>query len=295
VQMVRVKGPGLPAAGVVMHRSAICGTGDYMAVSNKTGSLLNSQGQPQLWNGSTTSSFKLAAELKSGIFDWSKVGLNSSYRDSPMSDADLAAIPSFAQYTWELWLFGPGRAYRSNITNATAPDVTYTQRISSRVPSVGSLKTMPWNSIDASDFLNPASALAAAQPSATVSWKATAEPVDAAGAFGQKNVAAIGSTPASFVRVSADTSATGVKISATSSTVSPGTEVAGTASLAGITGTTPPIPNCANAQFPALDAVPGTKDINNNLYGTYREQSVRSRNYSLARKYVFNSWNNFID
>lgn len=292
VQTVRVKGPGLPALGVVMHRSSICGANDYMTITNKTGSLLNSLNSPTLSNGSTTNNFKLAGELKSGAFDWTKVGTFSSWRDTPMSDADLAAIPSFAEYTWELWTFGPGRAYRSSITNATPADITYTQRLTSRPPSVGSLKGLPWNSIDANDFLNPASALASAQSTVTVNWKSTAEPVDAAGAFGQRNAAAIGATPASFVRVGADTSA---KISDTSRTVSPATEVAGTASLAGMTGATPFIPSCANAQFPAFDAVQGTKDSNNSLYGTYRDQYVRSRNYGLARKYVTNSWSNFID
>ncbi len=298
VQTVRVKGPGLPAAGVVMNRSSVCGTDGYMTISNKTGALLNTATTPVpiLFNGSTQNNFKLNAELKAGSFDWTKVTTNSSWRDSPMLDADLAAIPSFANYTWELWTFGTNRAYRSNITPSTPADITYTQPISSRPPTVASLKSLPWNSVDASDFLNPASTLAASQPSTTVSWKATAEPVDTAFAFGQKNTAPVGAGQPSFVRVVADSSSTGgLKVSSSSASVSPGAETAGTASLASMTGATPPTVNCSTAQFPVLDAVVGTKDINNNFYATYREQTVRSRNYNLARKYVTNAWSNFID
>ena len=299
VQTARVKGPGLPAAGVVMHRSAVCGTNDYMTISNKTGSLLNSSNVPQLFNGGTSNAFRLAAELKSGTYDWSKVGAFSSWRDTPMSDADLAAIPSFAEYTWELWTFGaPGRAYRTDLTLAPAADVVYKQRLTSRPPAVSSLKSLAWNSIDANDYLNPASGLAAPQTAVTVNWKSTAEPVDYANVFGQRNAAAVSTTtPAtqvSFVRISADTSTTGVKISDSSKTVSPVFDPAGTASLAGMTGATPPDVNCANAQFPAFDAVVGTKDATNS-YATYRDMTIRSRSYSLARKYVTNAWSNFID
>ena len=307
VQTVRVKGPGLPAAGVVMHRSAVCGTNDYMTISNKTGSLLDGSTppQPRLFNGGTSNAFRLAAELKSGIYDWTKVGAFSSWRDTPMSDADLAAIPSFAEYTWEVWKFGtavppsaPVRTYRTDITNATPADFTYTQRLTSRPPAVSSLKRLAWNSIDANDYLNPASVLAAPQPDVTVNWKSTAEPVDYANVFGQRNAAAVSTTtpatPASFVRISADTSTTGVKISDSSKTVSPASDAAGTASLAGMTGATPPVENCASAQFPAFDAVVGTKDATYS-YATYRDMTIRSRSYSLARKYVTNAWSNFID
>ena len=300
VQTVRVKGPGLPAAGVVMHRSAVCGTNDYMTISNKTGSLLNSSNVPQLFNGGTSNAFRLAAELKSGTYDWTKVGASSSWRDTPMSDADLAAIPSFAEYTWELWTFGTGRTYRTDLDLVPEPaaNVVYTQRLTSRPPTVSSLKSLAWNSIDANDYLNPASVLAAPQTAVTVNWKSTAEPVDYANVFGQRNAAAVSTstpaTPASFVRISADTSTTGVKISDSSKTVSPASDAAGTASLAGVTGAALPNVICASAQFPAFDAVVGTKDATNS-YATYRDMTIRSRSYSLARKYVTNAWSNFID
>ena len=253
------------------------------------------------FNGATSNNFKLAGELKAGAYDWNKVSAFSSWRDTPMSDADLAAIPSFAEYTWEVWTFGtavppsaPVRTYRTDITNGKAADFTYTQRLTSRPPAVSSLKTLVWNSIDANDYLNPTSVLAAPQTAVTLSWKSTAEPVDQAFVFGQKNSAASGTTPASFVRISADTSATGVKISESSKTVTTVSDPAGTASLAGMTGAIPPVVNCASAQFPAFDAVAGTK-VATASYATYRDLTVRSRGHSLARKYVTNAWSNFLD
>jgi hypothetical protein len=281
----------------------VCGTNDYMAITNKTGNLVNAtSGNPFLFNNGSTNSFKLAAELKSGAIDWTKLGASSAWRDVAATDAELAAVPSFADYTWEVWTFGAGRAYRSaaTLTNTTAPDVTYTQRISSRVPSVGSLKTLPWNTIDANDYLNPTSTASAAQTTVTVAWKSVAEPVDYVNVDGQKNTAGIpatattAATPASFIRISGDSSSTGVKVSDSSKAVSSAADPAGIASLIGVSGGIPIIPNCSLAQFPVLDSVVGVKDANG-TYGTYRDLAIRSRNYSLARKYVVSSWNNFID
>jgi hypothetical protein len=294
VQAVRVKGPGLPATGVVMHRSNVCGTNDYMTITNKTGLLQSSTGGAILFNGASTNNFKLSAALKTGTYDWTKVATSSSWRDTPLADPDLASIPSFAEYTWELWTFGAGYAPRNSatLTNTTPADVTYKQRITSLPPAIGSLKTLPWNTINSTDYLNPASTLASAQSSVTVSWNPIAEPVDYASAFGQKHTVVSGVVPASFIRTSADTSSFGVKLGATSSTVSPATDDrAGTSSLLGITLTSP---NCAGAQFPLLDSVVGTKDAVNS-YATYRDVTVRSRAFNLSRKYVTNSWNNFID
>lgn len=292
VQMVRVKGPGLPADGVVMNRSSMCGTHDFMTITNKTGKLLNPSGQPYLFNASGANNYKIAAELKTGGYDWTKVASSTSWRDMPMTDGELAAIPSFAEYTWELWTFGSNRSYRKDITNLTKPDVTYTQRLNSRLPSVGSLKTLPWNTLEANDFLNPSSSLAAPQSAAAVSWKATAEPVDNVYAAGQKNTAAFGSTPATFVVVGANNH-TGLKITDYSKNVSPALDPSGTASIALLVNTVS-VPNCATTPFPALDAAVGIKD-GPYQYATLREVSIRSKSYNLTRKYVGNSWSNFID
>jgi hypothetical protein len=303
VQMVRVTGPGLPTAGVVMHRSSICGSNDYMTISNKTGALVNSNNVTQLWNNNTSNNFKLSAQLKAGTLDWSKVSSPSSWRSTPMSDADLAAIPPFAEYTFELWNFASSSplTYRSGVTNASVPDVTYKHRLTSRPPAVSSLKGLSWNAVNANGFLDPTNPLAAPQASSSVMWTQAAEPVEYVSVFGQKAVANTASTSATAtnVRVSADTSGYGLSLNSRTTSVSPVNETAGTASLAGIVGANPTIPICQNISFPQLDSVVGTNPLGaDNLThsnASYREITIRSRASTLARKYVSNSWNNFVD
>lgn len=293
-QAVRVKGPGLPAAGVSMHRSNLCGPDTYMTITYKTGSLVNPAGAAVLYNTSTSNNFKLSAALKTGTIDWTKVTNFSNWRDAPLPDADIAAIPSFAEYTWEVWTFGGTngtRVFRA-LTNATPADITYTQRLPAKLPAVSSLKTLPWNTIDTAEYLNPTGTLTGAQSSASVSWKSLVEPVDYVNVTGNKFVAA----SSSFVRVSSDTGNSVIKISETSKTVAVVNDTAGTSSLLGLTGVALPlIPNCAATPLPAFDGVQGTKDAAGNATATSRSLTIRSRDANLTRKYVSNSWNNFID
>ena len=282
VQAIRVKGPGLPDAGVVMHRSNQCNTSGYMSVTNKIGTLTNTSNQSIGYNSNTGNNFNLAVEGKTGTFDYSKVTTNRTWRDTAMTDTELAAIPSFAQYTWEIWNFLPGPAYRGTITNATPPDAIVYSRIGSRVPSIGSLKSMAWNTINTSDFLNPASSLAAAQTTGTIGWKSVAEPVDRVFMYGER-----AAPPAAFLRASAGSS---VKISETSKTLTFVAETSGTDELP--IGMNIPHSSCSTVQFPSFDAVAGT-NVSGIYTGTNRSMTVRSRSFNLARKYVTNAWNNY--
>jgi hypothetical protein len=304
VQAVRVKGPGLPASGISMHRSNICGTNDYMTITSKTGSLVNSSNASILWNSGTANNFRFAAELKSGTLDWSKLSASNGWRDTAMSDAELLSIPPFAEYTFELWTFGSANgviSYRNNITNSTPPDVTYTQRLTSKPVALSALKTYAWNALNTSGFLNPQDPLAAGANNAAVAWTQTAEPVDYVNVFAQKAVSNNTTTANNYsnIRISADSSSYGISLNSRSASVSPAIDPAGTASLSGISGVTPSIPNCAAAMFPALDAVLGTNPLGADSVAranaTYRDITLRSRAPSLVRKYATTSWSNFAD
>jgi hypothetical protein len=304
VQAVRVKGPGLPAAGITMHRSSACGTNDYMTITSKVGNLIFG-GNSILWNSATTNNFRLASELKTGVIDWSKVSGLSGWRDAPMTDAEISSIPPFAEYTFELWNFGAvtggGFSYRTDITNTTTPDVTYKQRLASKPPVPSSLKHFTWNTLNTNGFLNPQDALAASAASVSASWTQMAEPVDMLTAFGQKAVANATTTANNYsnLRVSADTSGVGVSLNARTAAVSPINDPSGTAGLSGIVGVVPNIPNCAGISFPALDAVAGTNPIGADSVAranvTYRELILRSRTPYLLRKYSIAAWSNFSD
>ena len=305
VQLIRVKGPGLPANGVVMHRSSVCGANDYMTITNKTGALVGTTATgvttPFLYNSGGSNNFKLAAELKTGTFDWSKVTSSSSWSTTALTDVDVTAIPAFAEYTFELWHFAAGVSgltprTSANLTSTTAPDFTYKQRISSRPPAITSLKNLSWNTLASSTFLDPNTTTSSLQTSSTVNWTPTAEPVDGVSSSGQKFTATTDPTQATSLIVNADTSATGVKISARTATVTPASEVSGIESLRNL-GVT--IPSCSTASYPTLDTVMGTRVTGTDgvvrSNGTYRDQVIRSRAANLTRKYVANSWNNFID
>jgi hypothetical protein len=299
VQIARVKGPGLPSSGITFARSAACGSDGYLSLANKTGSLVDSSNASLLYTFNSGTVFRLSGALKSNTaIDWTKYATNSFFRDTAMSDAALTAIPSFAEYTWELWLFGSSgstRVARTNITNATAPDFTYTQRLTSRLPTPVSLRTMPWNTINANDFLVPTSAMAAPQTAVTVSWKALADPVNFVYASGGKFVAATSTSVSSFASARADSSATGVKITDTSKTISAATDTGtGTSTLAGVIGANSPATSCATnpSPFPAFDGVAGTYSATYGSAYTSRSLGIRSRNSNLVRKTVLNRWDN---
>ncbi len=299
VQLARVKGPGLPPEGVMLTRSNVCGVNDYMTIYSKSGQIRNVGSLPILYTSSSSNNFRLSAALKTGAIDWSKVTNFSNWSTAPLTDNQLAAIPNFAAYTWDLWLMQRNTSgnlvYRADLDTNTVPDVTYRQQVTSRAPAIGSLATLPWNTLNANPFLDPTSASATVQSSVQVGWTATDTPVDSVTVFGQKNTAAFATNAASSIRVSGDTSRTGVEINATTSTVSPAGDASGTETLRGITGVALPaaaIPNCTTASFPAFDAVAGTADVNGQ-YATFRSITIRNKAPSLARKYVTQSWSNF--
>ncbi len=281
-----------------MHRSSLCGEDTNMTISTKNGALVNASNVPILFNNSGATSFRLAAELKNGTFDWSRVAQSVAWRDTPMTDAELAAIPPFAEYSFELWLFGPGFTYRSNLTNATTPDVTYRQRMNSRPLAISALKNQQWNILSASDFLNPFSLLFVAQSTVSVNWNALAEPVDFVGVAGAQLTAT--TTSATSVVVTGSASVGNPQSGVRSISIAPTSLVAGTASLAGIGGVNITIPNCSTiTQFPPLDIAAGTKITGTDnvvrANGTARELVIRSHATNRAHKFVTRSWNNFID
>ena len=79
-QVVRVSGPGLPAAGVVLARSRVCGTNGYLSVQNTRGSLTYAADDPispnktiQTTAQNTTHVVLAASPLRAGdTLDWSR-------------------------------------------------------------------------------------------------------------------------------------------------------------------------------------------------------------------------------
>jgi hypothetical protein len=114
VYAVRVKGPGLPLAGVVIAKSSGCGTSNYLALYSNDGSFPSSS----ILMPTTTTGNGWTMDVKNfgtgytgtdfynqnrGIN--SGTGLPSTSTTSSIAPValDVSAIPEFARYTWEVF------------------------------------------------------------------------------------------------------------------------------------------------------------------------------------------------
>lgn len=197
VNAVRVTGPGLPSAGVVLGRSTALGTADYLQIQNKTGTLTYSSS-----NTRTSSAFILSvANADKSAVDWQ--GTNSNWATTPL--AEFASIKPFSRYKFEV--------FRN--TTDTAPKTVFYARMTAApvAPSFGG--ALQWNMLNAASkaYLDPSNAeKAAALASATIAWTRNplAAPVEHINLFGSS----------STVRILAQKA--GIKQSETSAVVSTG-------------------------------------------------------------------------
>ncbi|RJG07712.1 carboxypeptidase regulatory-like domain-containing protein [Noviherbaspirillum cavernae] len=94
VHQVKVTGPGLPAAGVVLARSSSCGTANYFAVANKTGDLSVTA------TSNVSTSFALSGAFADGSsYTWSSSSPN--FASAPVTD--FSAFKPFGRYKFEVY------------------------------------------------------------------------------------------------------------------------------------------------------------------------------------------------
>jgi hypothetical protein len=124
IRAVRWTGPGLPAAGLVLHRSQRCGTDDRMTITNQEGLLtVNNSSSVQLWNGSGGNDYTVsAANLDGSVLarpaptaNWATTASPSNQDQAP-SDVTVS-IPAYSLYKAEIFKF--------TNTTATADEVVY--------------------------------------------------------------------------------------------------------------------------------------------------------------------------
>lgn len=174
VYAVRVKGPGLPANGVVLARSTACGSDRHLSFYSNDGSL----------PAASVTAMPSATSFNGWRFDVSPLGTgytghhfydqyrgitntgaaSSSTSNSIASTAvDVSTIPSFAKYDWEVF----------KVASGTAVADTFSTRIVTRpVPAAFGGK-MLWAELtaDAKEYANPAiAAKAASLTQGTNSW-----------------------------------------------------------------------------------------------------------------------------
>jgi hypothetical protein len=103
VQSVRLKGPGLPTNGIVLVRSLQCGTSEFMAIHNKTGSLTDNTTTPASGIAFTTSNspvFNLTRTVRVGSNPWPTSATASNYSTFEQTDPGIVVRP-FSRYTAE--------------------------------------------------------------------------------------------------------------------------------------------------------------------------------------------------
>jgi len=112
VRAVVWKGPGLPAAGVVTHRSQRCGTDDRFPITNQEGLLtINNSSGLQWWNNGGGNEFIVdAAKLDGSPLTMPSPSTNWATNSAPFSQDYRSApftgtIPAWSVYTAEIYYF----------------------------------------------------------------------------------------------------------------------------------------------------------------------------------------------
>ncbi|ABF08285.1 hypothetical protein [Cupriavidus metallidurans] len=204
-QLVRVTGPGLPSAGVVLARSRVCGSSANLVIQNLNGSLTYAANDPVAPNavisssGQSSSTVVLAATpLKAGdALTWSSLSSGANtYASAPLSDNDITAIPTFASYTFDVWYLNNDLSYKTALP--ATPDDSFTVTSSGGVLMPSVIARQTWNEIaeGSLDFVTTGGGKTGAQTTVDVNWTQNAEPVDRALAFGRQFAAAVAPAPA---------------------------------------------------------------------------------------------------
>ncbi len=192
VQLVRVTGPGLPAAGITLSRSRICGSYSNLVVQNLAGSLTYATDDPVMPNqiigdsGQSSSTVVLAASAidSNQAVRWGGLSTGgNTYLPAALSDSAIESLPAYGRYKFEVWNRNLDYSYK---TSLAAADDTFYVTTSGSVLTPSVLARQTWNNIDAGslDFVTTGGSKTAAQSGTQISWTQNAEAVDRALAFG---------------------------------------------------------------------------------------------------------------
>ncbi len=252
VYAVRVKGPGLPDAGIVLARSSACGTSDYLATYSNDGSLPETPAAGTavlpLVSSASSNRYTLGVAQNGTAYTGSDFynewrGRNADGTPStaksnmiaPAPGVDLATIPMLARYVFEVFKAG-----------SSTPADTFAVRAVARPVSAEFAAKLPWAepTADALQYVKPTStALTIALDSASLSWTtpAGAPPVTSAYLYGTGYEGSV------FQRMQAD--APVAALGDTSLTVKAAAERDGNGQT------------CGNAKIPAFTTATGSREL----------------------------------
>lgn len=163
IRAIRVRGPGLPAAGMVLAPSTACGAQGYLAVLNKTGEVPASS--------TTTANVQNDFRLASAMLDGRRFTTPGPYwpaRDIAINRipylTDFSPIRAYSQYSFEVFLKG-------NAGNTQPDAVEYARILAPLMPPESVLKR-PLNDVTASlPLVLPGATMIPAGMAAVVNWQ----------------------------------------------------------------------------------------------------------------------------
>lgn len=264
VRAVRVKGPGLPTAGLVLTPNAVAGAESYMTVHNRTGVVGTST---MATNLIASNSFQLSSVASDGSAlyagYWPASGSGTpgvsgaqAYADAPLTD--FSALQAYSVYRMEIFL-------NSNPGNTT-PDAIETTHILSPVVAPGVLRTAQFNDLSPSVAL--ATAPEAGGCSFNLAWtnNPNAAPVSNAFIYGSKF--SNGVTSSAIINAGVNASLVGTRPSSVTATAS----------------------NCVpSAATPSASAIPSLANVPGN--GDFRQIGIRT-DQARFQLYSYINWNN---
>jgi hypothetical protein len=195
VYAVRIKGPGLPANGIVLARSSACGTSDYLAFYSNDGSLPAAPTPgtafplptPSAGNRYTFAVAPMGDRYKGTDFynEWRGRNADGTPVTSRLSSVapapgvDVSTIPPLAKYTFEVFKASSGSAVAD----------TFSVRTATRPVAPAFAAKLPWAEFtaDTMKYLDPSDATRAGElTSATLAWTVptNAAPVYSAWVYG---------------------------------------------------------------------------------------------------------------
>jgi hypothetical protein len=277
IRAVVWKGPGLPSAGVVTHRSQRCATDDRFPITNQEGVLtVNNSSSIQYWNNGGGAEFYLdAAKLDGSALamaapttGWAtnSAPANQDFRSTPFT----GSVPAWSTYTAEIYYF---------TNTGTTPDEVIVMRNGTPFERASVGTTKSWavaSSAFVDQYLKPTGSNAGSLTSLaqTVNWTSPSDGyVNFAYLFSQNRVTATNSeneTSAYFKRSSLSfrPTAYGDASAAGSEWGGSGPSGAALSSYTANSGTNPN-PRCTGDEVLPLDA--------DNTHRSYRELGLQSR------------------
>jgi hypothetical protein len=264
VRAVRVKGPGLPTAGLVLTPNAVPGAEAYMTVHNKTGVVGTTTMASNLI---ASSSFRLSAVALDGSAlyagYWPAAGVGTpgvsgaqSYADVQVTD--FSSLQAYSVYRLEIFL-------NSNPGNTT-PDLIETTHILSPIIAPSGLRSAQMN--DMSPSLALVTAPEAGGCNFTLSWtnNPNAAPVNQAFIYGSKSFNGVSSN--AIINVGVNSSIVGTRASSATASAS----------------------NCApSAATPSPSAIPSLSNVAGS--GDFRQIGIRT-DQARFQLYSYLNWNN---